>query len=186
MIKAHYIETISKQKVYLGEIHTEKHKLANNKTYTYEVYHLPPFAIIIPFNKNLNKFLMIRQYRPSWRRRSLEFPAGGFDISDGTLMETAKRELQEETGFKSLNMKEIGIFKHSSRSTRDFGIFYTDSMIEAEKSLDEGEFIEEMLWLTKEEIETAILNKDIIDGSHVLGWYRFKSEELIEKKTFIL
>ncbi|MHA1990974.1 MAG: NUDIX hydrolase [Candidatus Hodarchaeales archaeon] len=185
MNKAHYIETISKQKVYLGEIHTEKHKLANNKTYNYEVYHLPPFAIIIPYNKNLNQYLMIRQYRPSWRRVSLEFPAGGFDKSDGTLIETAKRELQEETGFKPLNMREIGIFKHSSRSTRDFGIFYTDSMIEDEKNLDDGEFIEEMLWLTKDQIETAIDKQEIIDGSHLLGWYSFLSKKSNEK-AFIL
>jgi ADP-ribose pyrophosphatase len=186
MTKAYYIETISKQKVHLGEIHTEKHKLANNKTYIYEVYHLPPFAIIIPYNKNSNKYLMIKQYRPSWRRVSLEFPAGGFDKSDGTLMETAKRELQEETGFKPLNMREIGIFKHSSRSTRDFGIFFTDSMIEDKKNLDEGEFIEEMLWLTKDQIETAIINQEIIDGSHLLGWYRFLSKKFNEKNPFIL
>ncbi|MHA2339172.1 MAG: hypothetical protein ACXACX_17835 [Candidatus Hodarchaeales archaeon] len=42
-----------------------------------------------------------------------------------------------------------------------------------------------MLWLTKDQIETAIDKQEIIDGSHLLGWYSFLSKKSNEK-AFIL
>ncbi len=129
---------------------------------------------------------MIRQYRPSWRKISLEFPAGVSDQKDKSLLETAKREFEEETGYKALTIEEIGIFNHSARTTQKFGVYFTDSFIKTEMNLDEGEFIEEQLWLTEKEIEQAINNQEMIDGSHIMGWYRFLSIKLNKRKPFIL
>lgn len=184
--KAHYIETVEKKEIGLGEFHSEKHMLGNGKVFQFEVYHLPPFATIIPYNKNLKKFLMIKQYRPSWRRISLEFPAGVSDPKDKSLLETAKREFEEETGYKTLTIEEIGIFNHSARTTQKFGIFFTDSFTKTEMSLDEAEFIEEQLWLTEKEIEQAINNQEMIDGSHIMGWYRFLSKKSNNNGLFFL
>lgn len=185
MAKARYIETVSKQNVSLGEFHLERHMLGNGKILTFDVFHLPSFAIIIPYNKNLKKFLLIKQYRPSWRRISLEFPAGVVDPGEN-LIETAYRELEEETGFKALTMNEIGTFPTSARTTQTFSIFYTDSMIETKKNLDEGEFIEDQLWLTAEEIETAIDQKEMIGVSHIASWYRFQAKQKKSSKNFLL
>ena len=184
--KAHYIETTSKKKIGLGEFHYEIHMLGNGRKLNFEVYHLPPFAVIIPYNKNLKKYLLIKQYRPSWRTISLEFPAGVSDSKDKSLSVTAGRELEEETGYKALSIEEIGIFNHSARTTQKFGIYFTDNFIKTEMNLDEGEFVEEQLWLTDREIELAIDNQEIVDGSHIMSWYRFLSKKSKPNSFFIL
>ena len=47
------------------------------------------------------RILMIRQYRPSVERETLELPAGARNRSDEDPMEAAVRELAEETGYQA-------------------------------------------------------------------------------------
>ena len=53
------------------------------------------------------KLLLVRQYRPALERYTLELPAGARDsVTEDTLV-CAKRELFEETGYKSENWKRL-------------------------------------------------------------------------------
>ena len=91
-------------------------------------------------------------------------------------------EFEEETGYKALSIEEIGIFNHSARTTQKFGVYFTDNFTKSKMNLDEGEFIEEQLWLTEKEIEQAINRQEMIDGSHIMGWYRFLSKKSTSEK----
>ncbi len=42
------------------------------------------------------------------------------------------------------------------------------------QKLDEGEYIEELLEVTPEQIEEFINNEEIVDISHIATWYRYK------------
>lgn len=61
-----------------------------------------PAVVIVPMTPD-GRFLMIRQERIPARRTFWEFPAGQVDEGDGldALMETARRELWEETGHEA-------------------------------------------------------------------------------------
>lgn len=52
-------------------------------------------------------FLMVRQYRFGVEKSLLEFPAGLIDFGEDP-MESALRELQEETGYKATSIMSLG------------------------------------------------------------------------------
>ena len=55
-------------------------------------------AAVVPVTDD-GKILMVRQYRNSVDRYTLEIPAGGLNSKDEPTIEAAARELEEETGY---------------------------------------------------------------------------------------
>lgn len=66
----------------------------------------PEGIVILPFTTN-NELILIQQYRPCLKKKTLEFPAGSLEVNE-TKLNCAKRELLEETGFISKNWKLLG------------------------------------------------------------------------------
>ena len=169
-----FLETISKQKI--GEeyeLRIEKHELANGRTFNYHVFNLPHFAIIIP-KIGEDKYVLIKQYRPSWRRIAIEFPAGVAEGFDEKPEVTAARELEEETGYVAGNLDFIGKFRHTSRSTQFCHSYVATKLNMVGQKLDEGEYIEELIEVSAEDIEHFITTGEMIDISHIATWYRYK------------
>lgn len=174
MAQNRFIEELSTQKI--GgeyELKVEKHELANGKTFNYHVFNLPHFAIIIPKIAD-NKYVLIKQYRPSWRRLAIEFPAGVADGWDEDPKKTASRELEEETGYVAGNLEFIGKFRHTSRSTQYCHSYVAKDLKMVGQKLDEGEYIEELIEVTADQIEDFITNEEMVDISHIATWYRYK------------
>jgi ADP-ribose pyrophosphatase len=66
---------------------------------------------IVPIRRNANgqyEVVMVRQYRPALGAYSLEIPAGMRDVAGEDPQATALRELQEETGFASSDVRTLG------------------------------------------------------------------------------
>ena len=55
---------------------------------------------------NDNHVVLVKQKRPVVNKTLLEIPAGGIDLKQ-TLINQAKRELEEETGFRSKNFTKL-------------------------------------------------------------------------------
>ena len=163
-------ETIDKKSFLQFFVHTEIHQLTPDKEFTYPVMHIPHFAVIIP--KKNDKYLLIRQYRPSWRQIALEFPAGVADSFEEDPLETAKRELQEETGYLANKLTLIAKNRHSSRTTQWAFMYLAEDLEESKTNFDEGELIVEKIWMTKEEVLSAISSGEILDISHVFSFLR--------------
>jgi len=178
--KPEFLGTVSKKTLgtppHTFDFHVEKHKLENGKSYNYYVFHISHFSIVIP--KINSKYVLIKQYRPSWRKSSIEFPAGVSDSYEEDPEFTGKRELQEETGYLAGKMGFIGKFRHTSRSTQYCFSYLAEDLVLKEQKLDESEFIEDILYLTAEEIEELIDKEEICDISHIATWYRYKKKYL--------
>jgi len=71
----------------------------------YKINH-PPGVVALPITRN-GDFILIRQLRPAMGKMTIEFPAGGID-ADETAAEAMARELTEETGYVSGNIKKVG------------------------------------------------------------------------------
>ena len=83
----------------------------------YGQVHFKNYAVgIIPLTENLETYL-VGQYRFPLDEYSWEIPMGGGPLSD-SIIDSAKRELQEETGLTAKNWKEI-IKIHTSNSVCD-------------------------------------------------------------------
>lgn len=78
----------------------EDRVVANGHEEKYDFIHHVGAAAALPVNED-GKIVMVRQYRNALDRFTLEIPAGKRDTPDELTVATAKRELEEETGFTS-------------------------------------------------------------------------------------
>jgi ADP-ribose pyrophosphatase len=80
----------------------------------------PPGVVILPVLEN-GHFLLIRQCRPLLNRETLEIPSGAIEPGE-TPIEAAKRELEEETGYASSEVIEVGsgIIRIDREDTRNY------------------------------------------------------------------
>ncbi len=73
---------------------------------TYYAIAEPGYVVVLAVTPDAH-VLLVRQYRPAIERFSLELPAGMIDADEDPL-ETARRELLEETGYSVMSIERIG------------------------------------------------------------------------------
>ena len=79
---------------------------ADGRRYTRQIVHHPGAVAIVPIDADDN-VLMVRQYRHPIEQALLEIPAGVVEIGESP-DDTAQRELREETGFATRNLRAVG------------------------------------------------------------------------------
>lgn len=96
---------------------------------------------IVPVLDN-GDLVLIKQFRTPLKKVIYEFPAGKIDPGESTL-ETAKRELKEETGYNAKSWQEIGeTYPSPGYSTELLHIYIAKDLSAGETDLDHGEFVE--------------------------------------------
>lgn len=86
--------------------------------------------------------LLERQYRYPQRREFIEIPAGKLEPNEPHL-ETAKRELLEETGYTAREWTRLGVV-HTAIAYTDEAIdlYLARKLSQGQRKLDDGEFLE--------------------------------------------
>ena len=101
------------------------------------------------------RFVLVRQFREAARKKLLELPAGIIDEGEEPL-ETARRELAEETGLRDGRWQELWRIHPSPGFVREpVTIFLAEDLEEGEPSPDAGEDVE-LVRLTAEELEDVL------------------------------
>lgn len=144
----------------------------------WEKAYLPSGVILFPFN-NDGKLMVIREKRPHEENKSrLKFVSGHLEDTENVL-ETANRELQEEVGFKSLNLQ---IFhEHHSSGTINNSLYFVlaKNLVPSKLPNPDGEeTIMEVLYYELSEVKEMLLNGKIPFTFPALGV--FKLEYLIK------
>lgn len=108
---------------------------------TYTKYHASDVVIVVPF-LDRQRLLMIRQYRYPVGKVLLEFPAGHVDSGEDPL-ETARRELAEETGYVAKKIEYVYRYHPSvSRTKQQVHIFRATGLSrQIATQHDSGEYI---------------------------------------------
>lgn len=85
------------------------------------------------------KLIMIKQYRYLANNFVIEFPAGG--LHDGEKIKNgAKREFEEETGFKCDSLIKLGSFYETyGQLNRQIHIFFSNKITASKQNLDSDE-----------------------------------------------
>jgi len=118
------------------------------------------------------RVLLVRQYRLPAQRYLWELPAGSVDPGE-KVAQTARRELQEETGYRAKNWKKlISFYPSPGFLTEKMTIFLATGLTAGEAKPMEDERIETR-WFTLKEIEAAIVAEEIQDAKTMLGYCFF-------------
>jgi ADP-ribose pyrophosphatase len=109
---------------------------------------LPDYASLLGLTEE-GKVLVVRQYRPALERYTVELPSGIVDPGESPI-ETAARELLEETGYEAANVELIGAMDPDGGrlSNRIWGCFSPNLRRVKDRAPEPG--IEVMEWTVQE------------------------------------
>lgn len=150
------------------------------------------------------QYLCVRQFRQGIKEVTTEFPAGGVERFDGKeyrgagavgaassagepsaaeasaeeLLETAKRELMEETGYESDEWEHLLTVPSNATIADNYATVFRakNCRLVAGQDLDETEVLD-IYKFTADEIENMIYNGQFQQSVHVMAWLLAKEKE---------
>ena len=115
------------------------------------------------------KLLMVRQYRNTLERETLEIPAGGLNGKDEPTYDAAKRELEEETGYTCESLELLNsIYTTVAFCNEKIDIYLARDLKSGKQHLDEDEFLNVEAY-TLEELKQMIYDCKIQDSKTICG-----------------
>ena len=148
-------------------------QLPNGRTAVWDYLEHKGAAGIVPVTSE-GKIIMVNQYRGGVAQNMWEIPAGGINPGEDMLT-CAKRELEEETGFRSEHIKPlINLHSCPSYCEEQLGIYYATDLIKSKQNLDEDEFVT-LKEFTIEELVNMIFNGDITDSKTVASILAYRA-----------
>ncbi len=129
-------------------------------------------AVMMPVDEK-NRILLVRQYRLAARKFLWELPAGTVDPGEKPL-QTARRELIEETGYRAKKWTRLAEFYPSPGFlTEKMTIYLATGLTAGEAHPMDDERIETR-WFTAREIDAMIGAGKIMDAKTNIGFLRWK------------
>ncbi len=129
----------------------------------------PGCVVVIP-QLGRDRFLMVKQYRYAARGWIWEFPAGGIETHE-TMRQAANRELMEEAGYASRNLKKlISFFPTPGISEEKMHLYLAKNLRPAFAPKDDDEDFEIREFSLKE-IGKMIETGKIEDAKTIIGYF---------------
>lgn len=137
-------------------------------------------AAVVPVLDD-GSILMVRQFRDSVDRETLEIPAGGLNGCSEPTIEAAARELEEETGYRSDNLtKLISIVTAIAFCNEVIDVYVAQNLVKTKQNLDEDEYIDVEAY-TLSELKDKIFSGEIQDSktvSAILAYESYRNEKI--------
>ena len=131
----------------------------NGRHTHWDLVHHNGAAAVLPVTDD-GKILMVRQYRHALSRYTLEIPAGKLDSPDEPMIECARRELEEETGYRSDDLSLLLNINTTVAFCDEFiGVFLAKDLKKSHQHLDEDEDINVEAWELRDLLELIYTQK---------------------------
>lgn len=172
-------KTIHSESIFKGKVISLKVddvKLPNGETGKREIINHPGAVAVIAITEN-NKILFVEQYRKALERSIVEIPAGKMEKGEEPIV-TARRELEEETGYTSEDLKFVQAFATSPGFADEvIHIYVAEKLkkLDIPVDLDEDEFVD-LMELSLEEAEAMVADGRIFDAKTAFAvlWVKMK------------
>lgn len=123
-----------------------------------------------------NRVLLVRQFRLPAQQHLWELPAGRLDEGE-TPLQTAKRELIEETGYRARRWKKlISFYPSPGYVSEKMTVFVATEIQQGDAAPMEDERIE-CRWFTLGELEDWIRRGKISDAKTLVGILAWKDQQ---------
>lgn len=166
--------------VYKGKIldvFCDEVRLPSGKISHREVIRHCHAAAVLAFNEK-GEVLLEEQYRYPYDDVLIEIPAGKGEKNEDALI-TARRELEEETGYYANKLTLLGLFYPSVGYTDEaISLFLAEDLVKTKQHLDDGEELD-YYFIPFDELCTKIANGEIPDGKTIaaVGYYLLKHKK---------
>lgn len=154
----------------LLELRRDRVKLPDGHESTREYVRHQGAVVIIPILPN-GDLIFERQYRYPLQQVIIELPAGKIDPGEN-ILETAKRELSEETGYTATDWRHLGLTHPCvGYSNERIEIFLAQGLVkENAQHLDHGEFVE-LFTLSLDEALNSVRSGEINDSKTIASLF---------------
>ncbi|MNJ50188.1 ADP-ribose pyrophosphatase [compost metagenome] len=163
--------TISTEHIFTGKVislQVDTVELPDGTQGKREVVKHPGAVAVLAVHEG--RLLLVDQYRQPMGRCELEIPAGKLERGEDH-MEAARRELEEETGYRCGKLTLLHSFYTSPGFADEIiHLFMAEDLSEGEASPDEDEFLE-IIEATFEETQQYIAEGRISDAKTILAAY---------------
>ncbi|MDT0003490.1 NUDIX hydrolase [Listeria cossartiae subsp. cayugensis] len=177
-------KTLHTEKIFSGNVialQVDDVELPNGEKSKREIVKHPGAVAIIPFSADGEMYL-VEQYRKPLEKTIIEIPAGKMELGEDPLV-TARRELEEETGFQSDDLTYLTSFYTSPGFADELlHIYVARDLRKMEQPLaqDADEFIN-LVKVTPDEAEQLIEQQLIHDAKTMYAMQYWKMQLLIEE-----
>jgi len=155
--------------IYEGKIikvFTKEITFSDGHSSTYEFVEHKPSVALIPIIED--KIVLVEQYRPAVEKKCLEVPAGLIEADENPI-DTARRELEEETGYYAEDIIELlSAFSSPGFSTEKTHFFLAKKLKKTQQKLDPDEEINVKLF-SIEQLMEMIKKSEIQDGKTIIS-----------------
>ena len=171
-------KTIATTPIYQGRVislQVDDVTLPNGKVSQREIV-THPGAVAIMVIQN-DRLLVVSQYRKALDKIQMEIPAGKLESAE-QLETAAKRELEEETGYRAAHLQHVCSFYTSPGFANEIlHLYFTDTIEQGNLQLDEDEFIESA-FISFDEAQLYVANGLISDAKTMLAIFAWQSYRL--------
>jgi ADP-ribose pyrophosphatase len=161
-------ETLTTEEAFSGKllhVHRDTVRLPDGHESVREWVSHPGAVVVVAVLEN-GRFLFERQYRYPLRRVFVELPAGKIDPGEH-ILDTARRELREETGYKAKTWRHLGTMHPCiGYSNERIEIFYAYGLSYVGAALDHGEILD-VVEMSLDDALLAVRDGEITDAKTV-------------------
>lgn len=149
-------------------ISEEEYTLPNGSIGTYYGVRGLKTVFIVPM-LNAKQIIITKQFRYLLQMESWEFPAGRIDPGESPI-QAARRELEEESGYRAGAMYEIGTFAPCNGLSDEIcNVFLATDLQPTAQQLEETEAVTVYV-KGVDEFEDMINNNTVQDGMTIAAW----------------
>ncbi|MEM0381961.1 MAG: NUDIX hydrolase [Nitrososphaerota archaeon] len=127
-----------------------------------------PGSVAIVATDSVGRFLLVKQYRVGVGEDTIEIPAGTLEEGEEPL-KCAERELEEETGYRALDLHPLANTYTSPGYTSERLYIFTAKAVQGGVSKHETDENIRVIRLSREEVLEAISRGEIRDLKSIAG-----------------
>lgn len=151
----------------------DKVVLPNKEEKSFSYLDFAKGVCVLPITED-HEVVCIKQYRHAMKSWEWELPAGTIEPVGSSPLETAKKELEEETGYVAEHWLDLGSFYPSPGSTtEEISLFAAAGLTKTEQNLENSEQIE-LHTITMEELKKLIVEGEFKHGAGLAAILRYK------------